>query len=203
MSDPLFDTSDGNTPIDEDEALGLRLTWVRTRGDLNQAEAANILDSRRAIRTPSVDEVLDDLWLRNLHRRMFGDVWTWAGTYRLSDRNIGIDWTEVPTAVRSLTQDTRAWIGHDDQQSAVARFHHRLVAIHPFPNGNGRHSRAAADYLCNALGILAPTWGANTYADTTELRTAYLATLRTADRDRDNLGRLVDFMWSPGATRST
>ena len=78
MSDPLFDTSDGNTPIDDDEALGLKLTWVRTRGDLNEAEAANILDARRAIRSPAVDEVLDDHWLRQLHRRMFGDVWEWT-----------------------------------------------------------------------------------------------------------------------------
>ena len=162
MSDPLFDTSDGNTPIDDDEALGLKLTWVRTRGDLNEAEAANILDARRAIRSPAVDEVLDDHWLRQLHRRMFGDVWDRAGVYRLSDRNIGIDWTEVPAAVRNLVQDARAWFGDDHQRTAVARFHHRLVAIHPFPNGNGRHSRATADYLSTALGIAPPTWGAFT-----------------------------------------
>lgn len=196
MSDPLFDTSDGNTPIDDDEALGLKLTWVRTRGDLNEAEAANILDARRAIRSPALDEVLDDLWLRRLHRRMFGDVWSWAGTYRLSDRNIGIDWTEVPAAVRRLVDDARAWIGHDEQQTAVARFHHRLVAIHPFPNGNGRHSRAAADCLSNALGMAPPTWGAGTHTDTAELRATYLAALRTADRDPNDLAPLVDFMWS-------
>lgn len=196
MSDPLFDTSDGNTPLDEDEALGLRLTWVRTRGDLNEAEAANILDARRAIRSPALDDVLDDLWLRRLHRRMFADVWDWAGVYRLSDRNIGIGWTEVAAAVRNLVQDAQAWVGDDDQQMAVARFHHRLVAIHPFANGNGRHSRAAADYLCTALGITPPTWGALTFADTAELRAAYLAALRTADRDPNDLERLVGFMWS-------
>ena len=196
MSDPLFDTSDGNTPIDDDEALGLKLTWVRTRGDLNEAEAANILDARRAIRSSALDDVLDDLWLRQLHRRMFGDVWDWAGVYRLSDRNIGIDWTEVPAAVRNLVQDARAWFGDDHQRTAVARFHHRLVAIHPFPNGNGRHSRAAADHLCTALGTAPPTWGALTYADTADLRAAYLAALRTADRDPNDLDPLVGFMWS-------
>ena len=196
MNDPLFDTSDGNTPIDEDEALGLKLTWVRTRGDLNEAEAANILDARRAIRSPGIDEVLDDLWLRHLHRRMFGDVWSWAGSYRLSDRNIGIDWNEVPAAVRRLVNDAHEWAGHDEKQTAVARFHHRLVAIHPFPNGNGRHSRAAADYLCNALEIAPPTWGALSYNDTADLRAAYLAALRTADSDPNDLEPLVDFMWS-------
>lgn len=196
MSDPLFDTSDGSTPIDADSAVGLKLTWVRTRGDLNEAEVANILDARRAIRSPAFDEVLDDLWLRQLHRRMFGDVWDWAGVYRLSDRNIGIDWTEVPAAVRNLVQDAQAWFGDEDHRTEVARFHHRLVAIHPFPNGNGRHSRAAADYLCAALGIAPPTWGALTFADTPELRAAYLAALRTADRGPNDLEPLVDFMWS-------
>lgn len=196
MSDPLFETSDGNTPIDEDEAEGLRLSWVRTRGDLNDAEAANILEARRAIRSPSLDEVLDDLWLRRLHERMFGDVWSWAGTYRRSDRNIGIDWTAIPAAVRVLVEDCRTWVAHDDTRVPVARFHHRLVAIHPFPNGNGRHSRAAADHLCSALDLSPPTWGANTFEDPTELRAAYLHALRTADRDPDDLGPLVDFMWS-------
>ncbi|MCC5951581.1 MAG: mobile mystery protein B [Acidimicrobiia bacterium] len=179
----------------EDEALGLRPTWIRTRGDLNEAEAANIFDARRTIRSPAVDEVLDDLWLRKLHLRMFGAVWTWAGTYRLSDRNVGIDWAEVPAAVRKLAEDGRAWVDHDGHQAAVARFHHRLVAIHPFPNGNGRHSRAAADYLCDALGLAAPTWAAGSSATITELRHAYLAALRTADRDPNDLGSLIEFMW--------
>lgn len=76
MSDPPFDTSHGNTPIDEDEAQGLRLSWDRIRRDLNQAEAANILQARRTIRSPSLDQVLDDLWLRRLHQRMFGEVWS-------------------------------------------------------------------------------------------------------------------------------
>lgn len=96
------------------------------------------------IRSPSLDDVLDDLWLRRLHQRMFGDVWSWAGTDRRSGRNIGIDSTEIPAAVRVLVEDCRTWIALDDTRVPVARFHHRLVAIHPFPNGNGRHSRAAA-----------------------------------------------------------
>jgi Fic-DOC domain mobile mystery protein B len=196
VSDPLFDTSDGNTPIDEDEAQGLRLSWVRTRGDLNEAEAANILEARRGIRSPSLDALLDDLWLRRLHERMFRDVWSWAGRYRLSDRNIGIDWTAIPAAVRTLVEDCRTWVAFDDTNGPVARFHHRLVAIHPFPNGNGRHSRAAADYLSGALGLTQPTWGANTFEDTTELRAAYLRALQAADRDPDDLELLVDFMWS-------
>jgi Fic-DOC domain mobile mystery protein B len=196
VRDPLFDVSDGTTPIDDDAADGLRLSWVRTRGDLNEAEAANILEARRAIRSPALDQVLDDLWLRRLHKRLFGDVWSWAGTYRRSDRNIGIDWTAIPAGVRTLVEDCRTWVALDDSRVPVARFHHRLVAIHPFPNGNGRHSRAAADYLCSALELPRPTWGAATFEDTTTLRAAYLRALRTADRDPGDLETLVDFMWS-------
>lgn len=196
MNDPLFDTSDGNTPIDDDEADGLRLSWVRTRSDLNEAEAANILEARRAIRSASLDEVLDDLWLRRLHERMFGDVWSWAGKYRRSGRNIGIDWTAIPASVRALVADCRTWVAVDDTRVPVARFHHRLVAIHPFPNGNGRHSRAATDHLCSALGLPPPGWGARTFEGTAALRAAYLRALRTADRDPDDLEPLIDFIWS-------
>ena len=193
--DPLFETSDGNTPIQEDEAQGLRPSWVRTRGDLNDAEAANILKGRRAIRSPTLDQVTDDMWLRRLHKLMFGDVWSWAGAYRLSNRNIGIDWTAISPAVRRLGEDCRTWVPYDNTKTTAARFHHRLVAIHPFPNGNGRHSRAAADYLCEALNLTPPTWGANTFNDNDDLRAAYLLALRTADRDSENLEPLVLFMW--------
>ena len=196
VSDPLVDVEDGNTPIDEEEARGLRLSWVRTRGDLNEAEAANIRDGRRAIRAASLDDVTDDLWLRRLHKLMFGDVWAWAGTYRLSDRNIGIDWAAVPASVRDLVADCRTWTALDRTEIPVARFHHRLVVIHPFPNGNGRHARAAADYLSIALGLSIPTWGARIFTDTIELRAAYLSALRVADRDPDDLEALREFMWS-------
>jgi len=196
VSDPLFYTSDGNTPIDEDEAQGLRLSWVRTRGDLNDAEAANILEGRRAIGSPTLADVTDDLWLRRVHKLMFGDVWSWAGTYRLTDRNIGINSTEVSVAVRALVEDCRTWVVFDTTEMPVARFHHRLVTIHPFPNGNGRHARAAADYLCEALELPPPTWGANTLQNTTQLRAAYLHALRVADHDPEDLQPLVNFMWS-------
>ncbi len=192
--DPRFQISDGNTPIDEDEAHGLRPSWIRTRSDLNDAEAANILKARQAIRPPSVDDVTDDIWLRKLHQMMFGDVWSWAGSYRLSNRNIGIDWQSISPTVRELGRDCRTWIVHDNREDTVARFHHRLVAIHPFPNGNGRHARAAADYLSQALDLAPPTWGANAFDSNTALRAAYLRALRTADRDPENLEPLVAFM---------
>ena len=196
MTDPLFDIGDGNTPLDDDEADGLKPTWVRTRGDINDAERDNILEARRSIRSATVDEVLDDLWLRRLHERMFGEVWRWAGRYRTTLRNIGIDPPLIAGAVRSLTDDGRLWVDHDEPDLVVARFHHQLVAIHPFPNGNGRHSRAAADYLAAALRFTPPTWGSASGLDVDSLRASYLSALRAAVRDGGDLGALVTFMWS-------
>lgn len=195
MTDPLFDDAEGTTPITEEEAEGLRLSWVRTRGDLNDAEATNILRSMRTAPPRSLEGVLDDLWLRRLHRLMFGEVWTWAGSYRLSDRNIGIAWPEIPSAVRSLTADARTWLAHQAPSAAVARFHHRLLLVHPFPNGNGRHARAVAGHLCRAVGIEQPSWGAGA-PDRSGVRRAYVRALRSADRDGDDLDQLVEFIWS-------
>ncbi len=196
MTEPLFDDGDGNTPLDEDEADGLRLSWVRTRRDLNEAERDNILEARRSIRSRTVDEILDDLWLRHLHKQMFGEVWAWAGRYRNTERNIGIDPTQIAGATRSLIEDCRSWLEHDPAEIAIARFHHRLVAIHPFPNGNGRHARAAADYLTAALGNGPLTWGAASGLEPAKLRARYLEALRTVDRDADNLENLISFMTS-------
>ena len=200
----------GHTPLDPDESDGLRLSWVRTRDDLNVAEADNILAARRHLGRPSLDEVLDDLWLRRLHRAMFGDVWSWAGSYRSTLKSIGIDPALVAVAVRDLVGDVRVWIdadpalGGDDTEEdrlvaglrIAARFHHQLVWIHPFPNGNGRHARAAADCLLGALGFRVDlTWGRN-IGDAAAARARYIAALRRADEDREDLGELVTFLRS-------
>jgi Fic-DOC domain mobile mystery protein B len=144
--------------------------------------------------------VLDDLWLRALHRRMFGDVWTWAGQYRTTERNIGIDPIRITTATRDLVENAAYRAGTTDSEHtrrvAVARFHHQLVAIHPFPNGNGRHARAAADYLAHALDLPAPSWGRHDARVLASVRASYLAALRAADRDHDDLDQLLTFTWS-------
>jgi Fic-DOC domain mobile mystery protein B len=194
VTDPLFDVGDGNTPIDDDEADGLLLSWVRTRGDLNVAERDNILDARRAIRSTTLDDVLDDLWLRQLHQRMFGRVWSWAGRYRSTEKTIGIDPANISSAVRTLTEDCRFWVGSEASKSVVARFHHQLVSIHPFPNGNGRHARAAADYLAGALSMPPPSWGATSGLNDRELRRRYIDALRAADRNGDDLTALIQFV---------
>ena len=180
------------TPIDPDEAEGLVPEHVTTRGELDELEEANIQEGLEwALRRSR--EVLSEEFLYELHRRMFDAVWTWAGKVRLTDKNIGIDKNIVRTEVRKLIEDARYWrdnMVYEPDELAV-RFHHRLVSIHPFPNGNGRHARLLADLLVGELGGNAFSWGGASLTNTSELRTAYIGALRTADNG--NVGPLLKF----------
>ncbi|MDA0365528.1 MAG: mobile mystery protein B [Chloroflexi bacterium] len=182
VSDALVPIGDGHTALSDDDRQDLIPTYIATRGELFDAEQRNIATAllRRA---PTPMQLLNDAYLRVLHRSMFGDVWTWAGKYRRSDTNIGIEWSQIAVAIRTLTDDARMWVEHatyaPDELSV--RFHHRLVSIHPFPNGNGRHGRVAADYLARGLGREPFSWGAGLVVDTDSLRTAYRTALERAD----------------------
>jgi Fic-DOC domain mobile mystery protein B len=126
---------------------------------------------------------------------MFGDVWTWAGSYRRLETSIGIDPGQTGVCVRDLVADARVWAEHEAPLGVAVRFHHRLVWIHPFPNGNGRHGRQAADYLMEALAQPPFTWGAVGGAGDVEgTRRRYLAALREADGG--NFWPLEDFVLS-------
>jgi len=182
----------GATPIDPDEAEGLIPEHVSTRGELDELEEANIQEGLEWALTKS-REVLSEDFLYELHRRMFDGVWTWAGNVRLTDENIGADKNTVRTEVRNLIEDARYWrdnMVYEPDELAV-RFHHRLVSIHPFPNGNGRHARLMADLLVRRLGASAFSWGGVSLTSTPELRTAYIGALRTADEGE--VGPLLEF----------
>lgn len=184
----LAPQGDGTTPLGPDELAGLRLTWVTSRGQLLEQEAKGMqqvtLDHLR--RVPSLPTMLDDVWVRRLHARIFGHVWTWAGTYRRSGKSIGIDWAQVPVAVRNLVADAAVWFEHDDDvDRAAARLHHRLVEVHPFPDGNGRHARIYTDLCLRAAGATPFSWGRRRIGPDAEKRAAYLAALRAADATRD------------------
>lgn len=193
MIAPIGEYTDGQTPLDPDEIDGLRMDWVTTRAALDDVEHENIqkgIDwAARAVRRRAV---LSDDFLRELHRRMFGDVWTWAGRYRTSEKNIGAAPHRIAECVRNLVDDAGVWMarGVYDADERVARFHHRLVAIHPFANGNGRFGRAAADLLMREIGAAALTWGAGLAA--AEARTRYIEALRAADAGA--IGPLVGFV---------
>jgi Fic-DOC domain mobile mystery protein B len=183
VTDPLVPAGGGATPLTDEERDGLRPTHIATRGELNDAEQRNMARALLRRRPPTTAVLLDDRYLRELHGAMFGEVWTWAGRYRVTERNIGVDPAQIPAMTRDLVDDTRVCIEHStyEPDEIAVRFHHRLVAIHPFPNGNGRHSRAAADLLVMALGGERFTWGARSYGETDELRDAYVTALRAAD----------------------
>ena len=184
--------AEGQTPLDDDELRGLRLTYVATRGELNAAEQANIVAGRTWAtgRVRTIDHILDDGFLRRLHREMFGQVWTWAGKYRKRNPNIGIDWQRIGETVRNLCEDAKLWCAAAAtaaaQDASAVEFHQRLVLIHPFVNGNGRHARLCADLLIREMGGQAFTWGGGggvmPTADGDPVRTAYLDALRHADR---------------------
>lgn len=177
--------SEGATPLDPDEMEGLRFRHITTRGELDELEQVNIesgliwLDRRRKT------DILTEQFMRDLHRRLFGDVWKWAGQFRLTEKNIGIDPLQIAVQLRHLLGDARYWAenGTYVPLEAGARFHHRLVQIHPFPNGNGRHARIAADtYITVHFGHAPIDWVAgHDLQYTNERRNTYIAALRAAD----------------------
>ena len=172
--------------MEADERERLLQSWITSRADLNVAEQANIIDGaawarRRRGRKPA-DMLTADFAIM-LHGQMFGDVWKWAGTYRTTARNIGVDAHRIGMDVAQLMDDVRYWVDNKTYppDEIAVRLHHRLVAIHPFPNGNGRHSRLMADLLIERLGGASFSWGGGGLADTGELRRRYVQALRAAD----------------------
>lgn len=180
----------GATPLDEEDLAGLKLSWIATRDELNQAEADNIFQARLwAFARRGRCWYLEPDQLHLLHRRMFGDVWSWAGKQRRQETDIGIDPYRIAVALRDLCEDTKAQVGDGSNLAYPAaelamRFHHRLVAIHPYPNGNGRHSRLTTDLLARDLGIDAFSWGSGESAAGGDTRQRYLKALRAADSDQ-------------------
>lgn len=191
--DPLVPIGDGHTELSAEDREGLLPTYIATRGDLFEAEQRNIAEVMLR-RRPAVEKLLDDKYLRELHRAMFGNVWSWAGKYRTLGTNIGIEPSSIPTAVRNLVEDTKTWIDLETYSldEVAARFHRRLVAIHPFPNGNGRHGRIATDLLVTAVGAEPFTWGRHLDVATDELRGRYVDALRMADSD--DVSMLLEFV---------
>ena len=182
MNGALLPVGDGHTELSEDDRVGLIPSYIATRGDLFAAEQRNVAVALLR-RPPPVPDLLDDGYLRGLHRDMFGQVWEWAGRYRRFETNIGIDPKQISVAVRMLVHDVFAWVDNEtyEPDELAVRFHHRLVAIHPFPNGNGRHSRVVAEYLVMALGRRRFGWGVGLVVDTEELRAIYRRALQRAD----------------------
>ena len=186
---------DGGTELTEEEREELIPSYIALRNELNEAEQANILEAQEWAFARKRD-VLEEKLLNKLHKRMYGNVWGWAGNYRTSGKNIGIDTYRIPTELRQLLDDCRYWIenGTFEPDEIAARFHHRLVSIHCYPNGNGRHARLAADVLLKSMGQDRFSWGGKTLVDLSETRKRYIAALREADGH--DIGPLLEFVRS-------
>lgn len=176
----------GQTPLDEDEKEGLLIPSIATRAELDEFEQQNIEEAMQwlMMRSFRKDAVLTETFMRSLHKRMYGNVWAWAGDFRKTDKNLGIDKWQIPTALKALLDDTRFWIdnGTFTADEIAVRFKHRIVSIHCFPNGNGRHSRLIADVMIEKIFRLPVfSWGANNLVQQGDSRTAYLQAIRAAD----------------------
>lgn len=189
---------DGQTPLDEDEKEGLILKTVNTKGDLDEVEQQNIQKAIKWTLTRrkqfTIEEVLSEEFVCDLHRRMYGDVWEWAGSFRNTNKNIGVDKHQIAVSLRALLGDCRYWIENNtfSPDEIAVRFSHRIVAIHCFPNGNGRHSRLIADIVIEKLlGGKEFTWGGSNLTQAGDIRTIYLQAIRQADQE--NYTPLIEF----------
>ena len=187
--------ADGSTPIDEEDAGKLRIR-ISTMGELNRFETQNIIEARVWAfdsRTVKNKNPIDESYVRELHKRMFGKVWKWAGVYRNKELNIGCDPAYIRPEIRKLLDDTQYWLAHNTflVDEVAIRLHHRLVSkIHGFPNGNGRHARMLADVIAVKYGQPEFTWGK---ANLGEARAQYLTALRAMDGDPNNVQPLLQF----------
>ncbi len=192
----------GATPLTEEDLRGLKIPSVRTQGELNEVEAANIirgqewgLRSRRA-RMP---DMLSDNFLQRLHLEMFGSVWKWAGKYRTTDTNIGVPHHRIRQDLRQVYDDAHSWLEFNTYQpdEFAVRLHYRVVAIHPFRNGNGRHARMLSHLVLVRHFKAKPLpWGGSLLREADKTRKAYIAALVAADR-RD-MAPLLAFARSRG-----
>jgi Fic-DOC domain mobile mystery protein B len=184
--DPRY-TND-QTPLDEDEKESLLITTIMTRGELDEFEQLGV---EKAIewtmkRKLGLQQILTEDFVKELHKRMFEDIWRWAGQFRTSNKNLGADKNQIRIEVKKLCDDCRYWIDHEvfAGDEIAVRFSHRIVTIHPFSNGNGRHSRLIADILVShGFGQPIFSWGNINLTAQGAARAAYLRALRRADEN--------------------
>jgi Fic-DOC domain mobile mystery protein B len=188
----VFAQPDDATPLTPEEQRELIPAHIAYRSELNEAEQENISRAQDWALARRRDP-LSQKFVTDLHKQMLGDVWRWAGKFRTSERNLGIPFYEIPIALHQLLDDGRAWIEYKSYppDEIAVRFHHRLVQIHPFPNGNGRHARLMADLLVMRLGGERFSWGSANLQAAGDVRGRYIAALKAADNQ--DIGPLLAF----------
>ena len=179
----------GQTPIDEQEKEGLKILTISTTGELDEFEQKNIEQAVQWTigRRIKADKLVSEQFIRSLHMRMYGEVWKWAGQFRKTEKNIGVESWRIPTDLRQLLGDTIYWIENDTfpEDEIAIRFKHGIVSIHCFPNGNGRHSRLMADLIVEKIfNRKIFTWGQSNsiLSKESNSRSIYLKALKKADK---------------------
>jgi Fic-DOC domain mobile mystery protein B len=191
-----FAYEEGQTPLDEEEKEGLLISTITTRGELDEFEQLNIQKAvewtlKRKFKT---ENILTEEFIKDLHKRMLGEVWKWAGTFRNSNKNIGIDRFQIGLELKKLLDDAQFWIDHQtfEPDEIAIRFKHRIVSIHCFANGNGRHSRLIADVIISQIFAMPVySWGSSALVKADEARKNYLTAIRAADQG--NVKLLIAF----------
>ncbi|MBM3430451.1 MAG: mobile mystery protein B [Bacteroidetes bacterium] len=178
---------DGQTPLSEEEKDGLKIPSITTREELDEFEQLNV---EKAIQWTfgkkiKAEELLSEKFIKDLHKRMYGEVWKWAGSFRNSEKNIGIKSYLIPVQLKQLLDDAQFWFQNNTfpPVEIAIRFKHELVSIHCFPNGNGRHSRLMADLILEKLfGEQFLSWGSSNLVNVTDKRKEYISALKLADK---------------------
>ena len=188
--------ADGQTPLNEDEKEGLKIKSITTQKELDEFEQLNI---EKAVEWTihanlKLEKILTEKFIKDVHKKMYGDVWKWAGEFRKSDKNIEIKWTQIGIELKNLIDDTKYWIQNKTYlpEEIAIRFKHRIVAIHCFPNGNGRHSRMMADIIMESIfGKEIFSWHKSNMVKADQTRKNYIVALREADNG--NINPLIEF----------
>ncbi len=178
---------EGQTPLSEEEKEGLLIKAITTHGELDEHEQLNIEEAIKWLLNSRLkkNKILTEEFIKLLHKRMFKNVWAWAGEFRKSEKNIGVKWINIRTDLKALLDDVNYWIENKtySPDEIAIRFKHRLVNIHCFPNGNGRHSRIMADLIIeNILGEALFSWNQSNMVKADETRKEYIKSIREADK---------------------
>ncbi|OFY98616.1 MAG: cell filamentation protein Fic [Bacteroidetes bacterium RIFCSPLOWO2_12_FULL_31_6] len=178
---------EGQTPLSEEEKEGLLIKSITTHGELDEHEQLNIEDAIKWIINTKFkkDKILTEKFIKTLHKKMLGNVWAWAGEFRKSEKNLGVKWLSIGTELRTLLNDTNYWIENETypHDEIAIRFKHRLVNIHCFPNGNGRHSRIMADIIIESIFAKKIfSWNQSNMVKADETRKEYIRSIREGDK---------------------
>jgi Fic-DOC domain mobile mystery protein B len=192
----IFAADDAATPLTDEEIEGLIPTWITVRNDLNAAEQENIIVAEEWAMTRKHPTLLSESFVRKLHKRMFQEVWRWAGKYRTTAKNIGVDAWKITSEIKTLVENAHYWVEYQTYppDEIGARFHHKLVWIHPFANGNGRHSRLMTDLLMKSMGLPRFSWGSKSLVEASNTRSRYIEALKEADNGK--FPSLIEFVRS-------